>query len=141
LRLYVAPRPPPTLSQQQIVSLTQSSCVSPVELTDGRGGRGSARSQIIRPRESLALYNTSNTFRVGGWGKLNPSPFPANIFPAVSQSGHVTTTFALVSSVLLGPTKSCIHKYSEVLILEVWFGMHALAIFFKYYSIINISKT
>jgi hypothetical protein len=41
LRSYdSAPRPsPPTLSCQQVASLAQSSCVSPVELTDGRGGR------------------------------------------------------------------------------------------------------
>jgi hypothetical protein len=30
--------PPPTLSCQQVVSVSQSSCVSPVELTDGIGG-------------------------------------------------------------------------------------------------------
>ncbi len=29
----MAPPPPPPLSRQQIVSLSQSSCVSPVELT------------------------------------------------------------------------------------------------------------
>jgi hypothetical protein len=29
--------PPPPLSRQQVVSLSQSSCVSPVELTDERG--------------------------------------------------------------------------------------------------------
>jgi hypothetical protein len=34
--LGLAPRP----SSQQVVSLSQSSCVSPVELTDGRGGGG-----------------------------------------------------------------------------------------------------
>jgi hypothetical protein len=31
---------PDLLSRQQVVSLSQSSCVSPVELTDGRGGEG-----------------------------------------------------------------------------------------------------
>jgi hypothetical protein len=36
-----APYPTPfILSLQQVVSLCQSSCVSPVELTDGRGGGG-----------------------------------------------------------------------------------------------------
>jgi hypothetical protein len=40
LRSYdSAPRPPlPHLHRQQLVSLSQSSCVSPVQLTDGRGG-------------------------------------------------------------------------------------------------------
>ncbi len=47
----------PTHSRQQVVSLSQSSCVSPVELTGERGGEGGgARSRIIRPRESLTLY-------------------------------------------------------------------------------------
>ncbi len=32
--------PLPVLSRQQVVSLSQSSRVSPVELTDGRGGQG-----------------------------------------------------------------------------------------------------
>jgi hypothetical protein len=52
----------PRLFQQQIVSLSQSSCVSPVELSDGRGEKGV--SQIIRPRESLALYTSFNTLWV-----------------------------------------------------------------------------
>ncbi len=33
--------------------------MSPVEFTEGSGGRGCGRSQIIRRRESLALYNHS----------------------------------------------------------------------------------
>ncbi len=39
----------------------QSSCVSLVELTDGRGRRGWGKSQIIRQRESLVLYKSFNT--------------------------------------------------------------------------------
>jgi hypothetical protein len=31
--------------------------VTPVELTDGRGGRGWGRSQTIRKRERLVFYN------------------------------------------------------------------------------------
>jgi hypothetical protein len=55
-----APRPPPPpLSHLQLVSLCQSSCVSPIELTDRR--RGWARSQIIRQRGSLTLYKILNT--------------------------------------------------------------------------------
>jgi hypothetical protein len=63
--LNSAPRPPSPspLSRQLLVSLSLSSCVSPVELTDGNvWGRGWARSQIIQPRESLALYKSFNTF-------------------------------------------------------------------------------
>jgi len=53
---------PLPLSRQQVVSLSQSSCVSPVELTKGRGrawGRG--RSQFIRRRESLVFYKSIYT--------------------------------------------------------------------------------
>ncbi len=43
---YSAPHPPPSPppTQQQIVSLSQSSYMSPVELTDGRGDGRGARS-------------------------------------------------------------------------------------------------
>jgi hypothetical protein len=39
----LAHAPPFPLSRQQLVSLYLSSCVSPVELTDGRGGRGGTK--------------------------------------------------------------------------------------------------
>ncbi len=54
LLAHTLPLPVPQL----LVSLSQSSCVSPVELL--AGGRG-ARSQIIWARESLALYKSFNT--------------------------------------------------------------------------------
>jgi hypothetical protein len=44
--------------RQQLVSLSQSSCVSPVELT--YGGRGWARSRIIRLREAWPSSNHSS---------------------------------------------------------------------------------
>jgi hypothetical protein len=53
--------PPPQLCRQQIVSLPQSSCVSPVGLIDGRGGGKGAGGAIIRRRESLVLYKSFNT--------------------------------------------------------------------------------
>ncbi len=49
IRLLLRPSPP--VSRQQVVSLSQSSCVLPVELTDGR--RGWVRSLIIRPQQSF----------------------------------------------------------------------------------------
>jgi len=49
------------LPRQQIVSLSQSSCVSPVQLTDGRGGGRGA--EIIRPQESLVLYSINHNAR------------------------------------------------------------------------------
>jgi hypothetical protein len=55
-----SPSPP---VRQQVASLSQSSRVSPVELTDGRGGgRWWAWSRIIPPsQESLAIHNSFNT--------------------------------------------------------------------------------
>jgi hypothetical protein len=53
--------PPPPLCRQQIVSLSQYFCVSPIELTDGRGcWRGRAWNRIIRPQGSLGLYKSFN---------------------------------------------------------------------------------
>jgi hypothetical protein len=61
-RLSSSPTPSPLLPRQQLVSLSQSSCVSPVELTDGRGGeKGWMWSRSMRPQESLALYKAFNT--------------------------------------------------------------------------------
>jgi hypothetical protein len=63
---------PLPLSRQQVVSLSQSSCVFPVELTKGRGrawGRG--RSQIIRLREGLVFYKSFNSL----WIYPSPPPF------------------------------------------------------------------
>jgi hypothetical protein len=56
-------------SCHRVVSLSQSSCVSPAELTDGRRGRrrggGLGRSQSIRRRKSLVLYKSLNTLWAG----------------------------------------------------------------------------
>ncbi len=63
LRSYgSAPRPSPyPLAPQQVVSLSLSSCVSPVELTDEeRWGRGLVKNQILLQRESLGLYKSFN---------------------------------------------------------------------------------
>ncbi len=48
-------------SRQLVVSFSQSSCVSPVEQTARRRGRGWARSQIIRLRGKLVLCKSVNT--------------------------------------------------------------------------------
>jgi hypothetical protein len=61
-----APRPLPSrplpFSRQQVVSPSQSSCVSPVEHTDGKAGWGGTN-----PRESLPLYTSFNTLRAGAF--------------------------------------------------------------------------
>ncbi len=53
-----SPTPSPPFPSDIVVSLSQSSSVSPFELSDGRGRggrRGWTRSHMIRPRESMAL--------------------------------------------------------------------------------------
>ncbi len=52
-------RPLPPTPREQVVCLSQSSCVSPVELIDG--WKGWPRSQIIRRWGSLVLYKSFNT--------------------------------------------------------------------------------
>ncbi len=49
------PRPLPSrpLSRHQVASLSQSSCVSPVELTDGRVGRGAKSYERERAWSSI----------------------------------------------------------------------------------------
>ncbi len=53
--------PYPSLSRQQILSLSQSSCVSPVDCRAYWRETGWRRSRIIRPRESLVLYKSFKT--------------------------------------------------------------------------------
>jgi hypothetical protein len=54
IRLH--PRP---LPRQQIVSLSQFSCVSPVQLTGGGGGGGPG-AEILQPHESLCFCKSFN---------------------------------------------------------------------------------
>ncbi len=60
----------PILSRRQVVSLSQSSCVSPVELTYGE--RGERRWGRSRERESLAFYKLFTTL----WTATPPPPPP-----------------------------------------------------------------
>ncbi len=57
----MAPPTPPPPPRQQVVILSLSSCVSAVELSDGKGGKGMAEGQIIQPRKSLVHYKSFNT--------------------------------------------------------------------------------
>ncbi len=52
---------PSPLTRQQIVSLSQPSFLSPVELADQSVGGGWGRSQIVLRRESLILYKSFST--------------------------------------------------------------------------------
>ncbi len=109
-----SPTPSP-LSRQQAVYLSQSSCVSPVALTDRIGGKGGGTNQIIRPRESRPSINhsilsgkepvptTAKTFwssslflfyRSCSWKSFNSLLQP---YIALSRSNYSSTTFALLS--------------------------------------------
>jgi hypothetical protein len=58
----LAPLPPHPTSPQQVVSLSNSPCVSPVELNDGRDGEGGSRGQPnYMTEESLLLNKKINT--------------------------------------------------------------------------------
>jgi hypothetical protein len=63
-RLMIWFFPPPLLSRQQVVSLSQSCCVSLVELTDGRG-KGTAAGE----KACMVLYNPLTTL----WRGYPPS--------------------------------------------------------------------
>ncbi len=75
----LAPPPPPSpLSRQQVVSHSQSSCVPPVELTDGRGGEGGrgVRSQTnhttSRKLGHLQIIQYSLTYPIHLFGERSP---------------------------------------------------------------------
>ncbi len=74
--------PPLPFDHKQVVSLSHSYCVSPVEPNRGEGGgRGGGRSQIIQQRGSLVLYNTLNTL-------CNYVSYCTGI-PDAKKSGHL----------------------------------------------------
>jgi len=87
----VAPSASPPLtspSRQQVVSLSQSVCVSPDELTDGKGGgKGWCSSLIIRRWDSLVLYNPLNTL----W--LLACPWLCHYRPSPSEYTSFTARF------------------------------------------------
>ncbi len=93
------------LSCQQLVSLSQSSCVSAVELTDGRcGGKGLGKEPNRRLRESLALYNPFNTLltdkktvmdEVAGRGQTGKLSDIANPYGTLTNSVLFTLSLAI----------------------------------------------
>jgi hypothetical protein len=66
--LVPPPTPAPLLSCQQVVTLSHSSCMSPVDLTDGRvkrrGGGGGKSNEVARKHGPLYIiqYSLSVTF-------------------------------------------------------------------------------
>ncbi len=59
--------PTPFFSRQQVVSLSQSSCVSPVAVTDGKGGGGGAKPHK-NDGEKAWSFTTFNTL----WAQPTP---------------------------------------------------------------------
>ncbi len=75
-----APRPPPPhLTSEQLASLSQSSCVSPVQLADGRGGMRWARSQLMWTRKSPALYKAFKTLWSKQYNNLHAASAPGQL--------------------------------------------------------------
>jgi hypothetical protein len=73
IRLLAHPLPP--LSHQQVVSLSQSFSVSPVELTNVRGGGGGAKPyerEKAWPSINLSIFSEMQapTFRVFAAGQI-----------------------------------------------------------------------
>ncbi len=71
LSFDLAPPHPPPPSHQQVVSLYQSSCVSRVELSDGRGGGGGAKSYNCEE-----VWSSINYSILSGVGNTQPPTPP-----------------------------------------------------------------
>ncbi len=103
-RIISAPVTSPSpLSSQQVVSLTQSSCVSPVELTDGRKGlRGWARSKIIRPPSinHSILSGHDYLYKVSQLAKKN-------VYSHVSLKNQSKTSLQLYNGIFTGKKNQC----------------------------------
>jgi hypothetical protein len=115
------------LSPVQVVSLSQFSCVSPGELTDARGsGKGWARSQIIRPPESVVDHKSFNTLWCQHREEL---PWEANIDTV--DKGVVSRIFPLppswavylLSTIFLRYLPPCLFIYLSVFYT---FGMYKI---------------
>ncbi len=65
---YFAPPPPFPLSHQQVVSLSQSSSVSPVELTDRRVGERNGEG--AKSYDSEKAWSSINHLILSGWEDL-----------------------------------------------------------------------
>ncbi len=95
-----APRPhPPPFSRQQVASLSQSSCVPSIELTDGRGGGGGGRGAESKAWPSInhqtlwsRLFMMSPTYDLWFWHMLQFPDFLIfdNFFIYFNFTLHVT---------------------------------------------------
>ncbi len=85
-------------SRQQVVSLSQSSCVSPVELTDGREW---ARRRITWPRESLNLYKSFHTLFLPTWTERAGKAFLRGGAPTGSTPSYPVRTIKFREGLLI----------------------------------------
>ncbi len=110
--------PPPLPSRQQVIYLSQSSCVSTVELLT-KEWRG-VRSQIILQREGLVFYYTLNT----PW--LQPSK--TDMVPSVTQKQELFYFFGLLGGIQAFykaslKTRRQIFSFSQNMELSISVGM------------------
>ncbi len=95
---------PSPLSRKQILCLSQSSSVSPGELSDGSvGGKGRERSQIIGRRESLVLYKSFITlcFTRKNWAEILEQSMGARNRVGIGLSYRPARLHRLEESILL----------------------------------------
>ncbi len=111
------PPPSPRFSRQQGVSLSQTSCVSPGKLTDGRGGKGfksynseEAQSSIMHKILSSwsAINHSILSGEEGGWGGGGYKPYRIPLPVRASCSAREA-----VSSCGLVGARNGLHKRSR----------------------------
>ncbi len=87
MRSYdLARRPPPSpLSRHQVISLSQSSCVSPAELTDGEGGEGASgrRAKLLYDRKKA--WSSGNNSVLSGGPQSAPEKSANAFFDGVAK--------------------------------------------------------
>jgi hypothetical protein len=72
--IWIHTQPSPTLPFSKLSLFLSLPVSRRPSLLTGVGRMGRARSQILRPRESLALYKSVNTF----WVRRGKTPLPCN---------------------------------------------------------------
>jgi hypothetical protein len=103
-----SPPPSPSLVRQQVVSLSQTSCVSTVELTDGRGLGGGSGNQIIAGTPAWSSGNLNTLWVVvSSWGFLfhNAAQCTSCGHPTEKRGFHASSTMQWNKMVVWGGSR------------------------------------